>query len=150
MRKIVGQLTEEDTGKVETTHSSAESSTSTEAKIFTSMNTILAQGTEGLFEIPRPLLNLAKARVHIPLTLLMNAALWKMHKDLLCIKLKKGLVLNDLKMIIMDTSIGFPPEMSLTADLFFEATSNFLSLLEQITDDDMVIWFTNHHMFCMS
>ncbi|KAG2053926.1 hypothetical protein BDR06DRAFT_971998 [Suillus hirtellus] len=91
----------------------------------------------GLFEIPRPLLNLAKAKVHILLTLLMNAALWKMHEDPSCIKLKKGLVLNNPKIIIMDMTSGFPPELMITTDIFFEALSNFLKLLALVTDDDM-------------
>ncbi|KAG1908832.1 uncharacterized protein F5891DRAFT_974136 [Suillus fuscotomentosus] len=91
MRKIVERITGED---VEKSMQEPSLSSSAEVKIFTSANTILAQGMEGLFGIPRPLLNLAKAKVHIPLTLLMNAALWKMHEEPSCVKLKKGLVLN--------------------------------------------------------
>ncbi|KAG1744211.1 hypothetical protein EDB19DRAFT_1827099 [Suillus lakei] len=147
MRRIVGNLAIKDVGKMETVHSSVDSTASAEAKIFTSANAILAQGTEGIFKIPRSLLNLAKAKVHIPLTLLMNTALRKMHEDPSCIKLKKGLVLSDPKMMVMDTSSGFPPETTLTADVFFEASSNFLSLLKLIADNDMVVRFTNHCQF---
>ncbi|KAG1849350.1 hypothetical protein C8R48DRAFT_778593 [Suillus tomentosus] len=132
MRKIVERITGEDTEK---SMQEPSSSSSAEVKIFTSANTILAQGTEGLFEIPRPLLNLAKA---------------KMHEDPSCVKLKKGLVLNDPKMIVMDTTSGFPPELTLTADIFFEVSSNFLKLLALVADDDMVLCFTNHRTFWMS
>lgn len=126
------------------------SSSEQEPKIFTGSNTTLASGTDGLFEIPRPLLNLAKAKVHIPLTLLTNAALRKMHEDPSCVKLKKGLVLNDPKMIVMDTSNGFPHESTITADVFFEAQSNFLKLLNLIADDVVVARFKGHRKFCMS
>lgn len=127
-----------------------EAPSSEEPKIFTGSNTTLASGIEGIFEIPRPLLNLAKAKVHIPLTLLTNVALRKMHEDPGCVKLKKGLVLNDPKMIVMDTSVGFPLESTITADVFFEAQSNFLKLLELIADDIVVNRFIGHRTFCMS
>ncbi|KAG2337081.1 hypothetical protein BDR05DRAFT_952888 [Suillus weaverae] len=111
------------------------SETKAEAKVFMSDNTIIATETDILFEIPCPLLNLAKAKVHVPLTLLMNTSLRRIHEDPSCVKLKKGLVLEDPKLCIMDTSNGFPPEATLTADVFFEATSNFLKLLTLITNN---------------
>lgn len=110
MRKIVEKLAGEDTRTSGQEQPSADLLSSVEAKVFTSTNTILAQGMEDLLEIPQPLLNLARAKVYIPLTLLTNAALWRMHEDPSCIKLKKGLILNDPKMIVMDTSSGLPPE----------------------------------------
>ncbi|KAG1722384.1 hypothetical protein EDB19DRAFT_1916691 [Suillus lakei] len=50
----------------------------------------------------------------------------------------------------MDTSNGFPPKASLTADVFYEVTSNFLLLLALIADDVTVQCFTEHHQFCMT
>ncbi|KAG0705612.1 hypothetical protein DFH29DRAFT_1067379 [Suillus ampliporus] len=110
------------------------SATAAEVKVFTSANTIMATGTDNLFEIPCLLLNLAKAKVHGPS----------------CVKLKKGLVLEDPKLCVMDTSNGFPPEASLTANVFYKALSNFLKLLALIADDVMVKQFEDHHQFCMS
>jgi hypothetical protein len=48
----------------------------------------------------------------------------------------------------MDMSNRFPPESTLTADVFFEVCSNFLKLLALV--GDAVLHFTDHHMFCMS
>ncbi|KAG2351397.1 hypothetical protein BDR07DRAFT_1386030 [Suillus spraguei] len=140
--KLVG----EDADQMEPPQPPAGPSYAEDAKIITSANTILTQGTEDLFEI----LNLAKAKVHIPLTLLTNTALWKMHEDPACVKLKKGLVLNNPKMIIMDMSSRFAPESTLTADVYFKVLSNFLKLLALVADEDTVVHFSEHHMFCMS
>ncbi|KAG2359625.1 hypothetical protein BDR07DRAFT_1487975 [Suillus spraguei] len=76
-QRIIGKLIGEDADQTEPPQPPAGPFYAEDAKIINSANTILAQGTEDLFEI----LNLAKAKVHIPLTLLTDTALWKMHED---------------------------------------------------------------------
>ncbi|KAG0707159.1 hypothetical protein DFH29DRAFT_995217 [Suillus ampliporus] len=133
MSTLAGDMTSNEAlAQAVTTMSSA---TAAKAKVFTSANTIMATGMDDLFEISCPLLNLAKAKVHVPLMLLTNTSLHKIHEDPSCVKLKKGLVLEDPKLCVMDTSNGFPPKAYLTADVFYEALSNFLKLLALIADD---------------
>lgn len=61
----------------------------------------------------------------------------------------KGLVLDDLKMSVMDAaSSGFPPESSLPGDQFNEAFGNFLKLMHQIADPTVVQRFVDHCAFC--
>jgi hypothetical protein len=124
--------------------------TTSDAPVFTEANTRIVDGEVTAFEIPRVLLNLARAKVHIPLTLLTLASLRKIHEDPACVKMKKGLVTNDPKLFVMDTSSGFPPESSLQPHLFYEAATNFIRLLKQVADDTTVQRFTDHRDFCLS
>jgi hypothetical protein len=66
------------------------------------------------------------------------------------IKMTEGLVLDDPKLSVMDVSISFLAEMTLTGDKFYEAYRNFLKLLRLIVDDAMVKWFKDHQDFCLS
>ncbi|KAG2336519.1 hypothetical protein BDR05DRAFT_1005772, partial [Suillus weaverae] len=153
MRKLMAMASNNVAGEVVMKTVATEplsSETKAEAKVFMSDNTIITMETDNLFKIPRPLLNLAKAKVHVPLTLLTNVSLCRIHEDPSCVKLKKGLVLEDPKLCVMDTSNGFPPKATLTADVFFEATNNFLKLLTLIIDNITVQRFTEHRQFCMS
>ncbi|OAX30742.1 hypothetical protein K503DRAFT_806797 [Rhizopogon vinicolor AM-OR11-026] len=88
----------------------------------------IATSLDSVYEIPCPIINLAKAKMHVPLTLLTHSAMDKIHTDPSCIKIKKGLILDDPKRAVLDAS-GFPPETSLTADEFYEASENFIQLL---------------------
>jgi hypothetical protein len=118
--------------------------------VFTEGNTRIVDGKESAFEIPCVLLNLAKSKVHIPLTLLTLSSLHKIHEDSACVKMKKGLVMNDPKLFVMDPSSSFPLESSLQPHSFYEAASNFIKLLSQVADDATVQRFTDHHDFCLS
>ncbi|KAG1720470.1 hypothetical protein EDB19DRAFT_1964631 [Suillus lakei] len=91
-----------------------------------------------------------KAQVHIPLTLLTLTSLQRIHEDPGCVKMKKGLVSDDPKLFVMDTSASFPPETSLPPHLFYEAALNFLRLLKVIADNFTVQWFKEHCNFCLS
>jgi len=126
------------------------SSTAAEAPVFTEANTHIVNGEVTAFEIPRVLLNLAKSKVHIPLMLLTLSSLRKIHEDPASVKMKKGLVTDDPKLFVMDTSSGFPPESSLPPHLFYEAASNFIRLLKLVADDATVQRFTDHRDFCLS
>jgi hypothetical protein len=129
---------------------SASASAASDSPVFTEANTRIVDGKVTAFEIPRVLLNLAKSKVHIPPTLLTLSSLRKIHEDLACVKMKKGLVTDDPKLFVMDTSSRFPPESGLQAHLFYEASSNFVRLLKQVADDATVQRFTDHRDFCLS
>jgi hypothetical protein len=118
--------------------------------VFTEANTCIADGKVSALEIPHVLLNLTKSKVHIPLTLLTLLSLCKIHEDPACIKMKKGLVMNNPKLFIMDTSSGFPPELSLQPHFFHEVALNFIKLLSQVADDATVQCFMDHCDFCLS
>jgi hypothetical protein len=92
---------------------------------------------------------ITKAKIHIPLTLLTLASLRKIHLDPSCIKMKKGLILEDPKMSVMDTST-FPAESTLPADRFYEAYSNFLKMMALIADEATIKRFVEHQDFCLS
>ncbi|KAG1855977.1 hypothetical protein F4604DRAFT_1932124 [Suillus subluteus] len=122
---------------------------SNDAYTFTESNTRITSSLESTYEIPRPILNLAKAKIHIPLTVLTPSALRKIHQDPSCIKMMKGLVLDDPKLSVMDAaSSGFPLETSLLADQFNEAFGNFIKLMRQIADQTIVQRFIDHRAFC--
>lgn len=125
------------------------SSSSTEPLTFKDSETHITQSGHAGTEIPRPILNLAKAKIHVPLTLLTLAALRKIHLDPSCVKMKKGLVLDDPKKSVMDTST-FPVETSLQADHYYEAYSNFLKMMALIADAATVKRFVEHRDFCLS
>jgi hypothetical protein len=118
-----------------------------EAPVFTVGNTVRSSVTTSAYEIPRPLINLARSKVHIPLTLLTTASLRKIHTDPSCVKMKKGLVMEDPKRSIMDTSSGFPAENTLLPGQFNEAYKNFLKLLAKVADKDIVQEFRDHREF---
>ncbi|KAG1812023.1 hypothetical protein EV424DRAFT_1542243 [Suillus variegatus] len=129
---------------------STSSSISNDAYTFTQSNTRVTSSLKSTYKIPCPILNLAKAKIHVPLTVLTPMALWKIHQDPSCIKMTKGLVLDDPKLSVMDaTSSGFPPESSLPADQFNEAFSNFIKLMRQVADSSIVQRIIDHCAFCM-
>lgn len=128
---------------------SSSSTTINDPYTFTKSNTKVASSLESTYEIPRPILNLAKAKIHVPLTVLTPSALRRIHQEPSCIKMMKGLVLDDPKMSVMDAaSSGFPPETSLPGDQFNEAFGNFIKLMRQIADPTVVQHFVDHRAFC--
>ncbi|KAG1837227.1 hypothetical protein DFJ58DRAFT_734497 [Suillus subalutaceus] len=122
---------------------------SSEAIVFKDSDTVLMKSMDSAFEIPRPILNLAKAHIQVPLTLLTRASLWKIHADPSIIKMMKGLVLDNLELSVMDVSAGFLAETTLTGDKFYEAYRNFLKILKLIADDATVKCFKDHRDFCL-
>ncbi|KAG1728441.1 hypothetical protein EDB19DRAFT_2027980 [Suillus lakei] len=125
------------------------SSTIKDAYTFTAATTIITSSLGPTYEIPRPILNLAKAKIHVPLTILTPSALRRIHQEPSCIKMTKGLVLDDPKQIVMDpASSGFPPESSLPAEEFNEASANFIKLMRMIADPITVQRFVDHRAFC--
>ncbi|KAG1752277.1 hypothetical protein EDD22DRAFT_957640 [Suillus occidentalis] len=120
-----------------------------EALVFPIKNTIRASATTSAYEIPRPLINLARSKVHILLTLLTTASIRRIHTDPSCVKMKKRLVMDDPKRSIMDTSFRFPIETSLLPGQFNEAYKNFLKLLAKVTDKSIVQEFREHRDFLM-
>ncbi|KAG2088752.1 uncharacterized protein F5147DRAFT_764666 [Suillus discolor] len=52
------------------------------------------------------------SKIYILLTLLTIVSLRKIYTDPLCVKMKKGLVMDDPKQTVMDTSFGFPVKTS--------------------------------------
>lgn len=123
------------------------SATSSDELVFTAANTTRTSTTTSAFEIPRPLINLARAKIHVPLTLLTTASLRRIHADPSCIKMKKGLVMDDPKRSVMDTASGFPVETSLQPGQFNEAYHNFMKLLAKVADATIVQDFKDHRDF---
>jgi len=104
---------------------------------------------DDVYEIPRVIINLALAKMHVPLTLLTAEAMERIHTDPSCVKMKKGIVLDDPKRSIMDAS-SFPPEMSLPPAQFNEASKNFINLLAHVASPLIIERFKQHHDFCLS
>ncbi|KAG1722282.1 uncharacterized protein EDB91DRAFT_1088190 [Suillus paluster] len=120
-----------------------------DAVVFKASNTVFTKTNDRMFNIPQPILNLTKAKLHVPLTLLTSDTLWRIHANPSSIKMKKGLVLSDPKLVVMDASAGFPVETSLPADQYYEATNNFLRLMDKIANTETVKHFTDHCQFCI-
>jgi hypothetical protein len=59
---------------------------------------------DDVYEIPHVIINLAHAKMHVPLTLLTAEAMERIHTDPSCVKMKKGILLDDPKRLIMDSS----------------------------------------------
>lgn len=112
-----------------------------EVKFFTSF--------DDAFEIPRVIIDLAKSHIHVPLTLLTPSAFEKIHTDPSCIKMRKGMILDDPKKLVLDAS-GFPAETTLQPADFHEATENFMQLLEHIAGPAIIERFKRHRKFCLS
>ncbi|KAG1829552.1 hypothetical protein F4604DRAFT_2029613 [Suillus subluteus] len=112
-----------------------------EVKFFTSF--------DNAFEIPRVIIDLAKSHIHVPLTLLTPLAFEKIHTDPSCIKMRKGMILDDPKKLVLDAS-GFPAETTLQPADFHEATENFMQLLEHIAGPAIIERFKRHRKFCLS
>ncbi|KAG2340213.1 hypothetical protein BDR05DRAFT_1002785 [Suillus weaverae] len=102
---------------------------------------------DNVYEIPQVVVSLVNSGLHVPLMLLTAATIEKIHTDLSCITMKKGLVLSDLKKSILNTS-NFPAESTLTPVEFYEAMDNFLELLKLITSHTMIEKFTTHRCVC--
>ncbi|KAG1876017.1 hypothetical protein C8R48DRAFT_768863 [Suillus tomentosus] len=132
-----------------TTSSVPTSSSATDMLVFRDSETVITKSEDTGTEIPRPIINLAKAKIHVPLTLLTLASLRKIHLDPSCVKMKKGLVLDDPKMSVMDT-LTFPTESTLPADRFYEAYSNFLKMMALVADKATIKRFIKHRDFCLS
>jgi hypothetical protein len=147
VKKGLGLLTTDVTAQNAEATASTTQDDASEAPVFTIENTIRASATTSAYEIPRPLINLARSKVHIPLTLLTTASIRRIHTDPSCVKMKKGLVMDDPKRSIMDTSFGFPVETSLLPGQFNEAYKNFLKLLAKVTDKSIVQEFREHRDF---
>ncbi|KAG1886299.1 hypothetical protein F4604DRAFT_1918029 [Suillus subluteus] len=145
-KRVVGALTGADTSSSNVT---VPSSTSTDTLVFKDSETVIMKTADTGTEIPKPILNLTKAKIHVPLTLLTLASLRKIHLDPSCVKMKKGLVLDDPKKSVMDTST-FPAELTLPADRFYEAYSNFLKMMALIADEATIRQFVEHRNFCLS
>lgn len=118
-----------------------------EAPIFTAENTHRASTMTSAYDIPRPLIDLARSKVHIPLTLLTTMSLRKIHTDPSCVKMRKGLIMDDPKRSIMDTASGFPIETSLLLGQFNEAYKNFMKLLAKVADSTIMQDFKKHRDF---
>jgi len=120
-----------------------------DAFTFDDSNVKIASSIENIYELPRVIINLAKAKIHVPLTLLTPSAIQKIHTEPSSIKLRKGLVLDDPKQSVLDTS-GFPSETDLTPEEFYEASDNFVSLISLIAGPAVVQRFKQHRSFCLS
>ncbi|KIK37287.1 hypothetical protein CY34DRAFT_43692, partial [Suillus luteus UH-Slu-Lm8-n1] len=101
------------------------------------------------FEIPRVIIDLAKSHIHVPLTLLTPSAFERIHTDPSCIKMRKGMILDDPKRSVLDAS-GFPAETTLQPADFHEATENFMQLLEHVAGPAIIERFKRHRRFCLS
>jgi hypothetical protein len=75
--------------------------------------TLEASITTSAYKISRPLIDLTRSKVYIPLTLLTTASIRETHTDLSCVKMKKKLVMSNSKRSIIDTSVGFLIKISL-------------------------------------
>jgi hypothetical protein len=132
-----------------TSKAASSSSVTQDVLTFNDSNVKIASSIESIYELPRVIINLAKARIHVPLTLLTPSAIQKIHTDPSSVKLRKGLVLDDPKQSVLDTA-GFPSETNLTAEEFYEASDNFVSLINLIAGPAVVERFKQHRSFCLS
>ncbi|KAG1717926.1 uncharacterized protein EDB91DRAFT_1090456 [Suillus paluster] len=109
----------------------------------------MVSSINNIFEIPRVIINLADSKLHVPLMLLTAKVMEKIHNDPSCIIMKKGLVTDNPKKSVMDTS-GFPPESSPSPIQFYEAYENFMELLNRIAGGAIQEKFRKHRLFCLS
>jgi hypothetical protein len=109
----------------------------------------IASSIDNVYEIPQVVISLAVSGLHVPLTLLTASTIEKIHTDPSCITMKKGLVLDDLKKSVLDTS-NFPAESTLTPVEFYEASENFLELLNIIAGPAVIEKFKEHRRFCLA
>ncbi|KAG2138728.1 uncharacterized protein EDB93DRAFT_1106297 [Suillus bovinus] len=65
---------------------------------------------DDVFEIPRVIIDLARSHIHVPLTLLMPSSFEKIHTDPSCIKMRKGMILDDPKKHMFFNTKGFLTE----------------------------------------
>ncbi|KAG2347930.1 hypothetical protein BDR05DRAFT_996259 [Suillus weaverae] len=124
------------------------SSTARDSHTFQNNDVKIADAIENVFEILQPIINLIKAKIHIPLTLLTYESIKKIHNDPSSVKLCKGLVLDDPKHSVLDTS-GFPPESSMLSADFNEAYDNFIALMELKATLEIISPFMEHRQFCL-
>jgi hypothetical protein len=128
---------------------SANNATATPALAYTDDDVKMVSSIDDVYEIPRVIINLALAKMHVPLTLLTAEAMERIHTDPSCVKMKKGIVLDDPKRSIMDSS-SFPPETSLPPAQFNEASKNFINLLAHVASPLIIERFKQHRDFCLS
>ncbi|KAG2096756.1 uncharacterized protein F5147DRAFT_778261 [Suillus discolor] len=148
-KRVVGVLSSTNMSSSVMTPSISTSTSTTNTLVFKDSDTVIMKTADTGTEIPRPIINLTKAKIHVPLTLLTLASLRKIHLDPSCVKMKKGLVLDNPKMSVMDTST-FPAESTLPADCFYEAYSNFLKMMAIVADEATIRHFVEHRDFCLS
>ncbi|KAG1747007.1 hypothetical protein EDD22DRAFT_958267 [Suillus occidentalis] len=101
-----------------TTSSVVDTST---ARAYSDDDVKLFSSFDEAFEIPRVIIDLAKSHIHVPLTLLTPSAFERIHMDPSCIKMRKGMILDDPKRSVLDAA-GFPAETTLQPAEFHEAT----------------------------
>lgn len=104
---------------------------------------------DNVFEILRVIINLANSHIHVPLTLLTQSAFECIHTDPLCVKMHKGMILDDPRKLVLDAS-GFPLETTLQPADFHKATENFMQLLEHVAGPTIIEQFKRHRRFCLS
>ncbi|KAG1726679.1 hypothetical protein EDB19DRAFT_1833369 [Suillus lakei] len=139
MKQIMSSLVKKElTGRSSMVMDPVSQDVTSEAPVFTAGNMIHASATSSVYEIPCPLIVLARSKIHVPLMLLTTASLRRIHADPSCMKMKKGLVMDDPKRTVMDMSVGFPVEMSLLPGQFNEAYTNFMKLLTIVADETIV------------
>ncbi|KAG1724468.1 hypothetical protein EDB19DRAFT_1915514 [Suillus lakei] len=139
MKQIMSSLVKKElTGRSSMVMDPVSQDVTSEAPVFTAGNMIHASATSSVYEIPCPLIVLARSKIHVPLMLLTTASLRRIHADPSCMKMKKGLVMDDPKRTVMDMSVGFPVEMSLLPGQFNEAYTNFMKLLAIVVDKTIV------------
>ncbi|KAG1750608.1 uncharacterized protein EDB91DRAFT_698514 [Suillus paluster] len=110
---------------------SASSASSSTQLAYMDDDVVMVSSIDDVYEIPRVVINLALARMHVPLTLLTAEAIEWIHTDPSSFRMKKGIVSDDPKKSVMDPST-FPPETSLSAAQFGEASENFINLLAHV------------------
>jgi hypothetical protein len=128
---------------------STSTSSAAPALAYTDDDVKMVTSIDDVYEIPRVIINLALAKMHMPLTLLTAEAMERIHTDPSCVKMKKGIVLDDPKRSIMDAS-SFPPETSLPLAQFNEASKNFINLLVHVASPLIIERFKQHRDFCLS
>jgi hypothetical protein len=109
----------------------------------------IASSIDNVYEMPQVIISLANSGLHVPLTLLTAATIERIHTDPSCISMKKGLVLDDLKKSVLDTS-KFPSETTLSPVEFYEASENFIELLKLIAGPTVIEKFIAHRRFCLA
>ncbi|KAG0700025.1 hypothetical protein DFH29DRAFT_1001492 [Suillus ampliporus] len=97
--------------------------------VFRDSDTKIASSIDSLYDIPRAIINLAQEKIHVPLTILTYSSIKKIHAG------------EDIS--------NFPPEDTLPAVEFYQASNNFIKLMSLVAGPAIVERFKQHRSFCL-
>lgn len=97
--------------------------------------------------IDRRLINLVKLGFHLPLTLCTNEALEIVRQSPARLTCKNQTDFSGAKVSVVDVTVGWPEESSLTSEEWRDAWTNYLTILPEVLEPEGVERFKRHHNF---